>query len=420
VSSTNSGHAATLSGVVMGQGTPSQVQLWASPYPFHKGFPVRVTTTDAGGNFSFKVFPDRDSLFAVVLVGGSAKVPLAYVGVKGQTVTKVTALPLGRAKVVVVVLHPRDLRWTGEHVSWSFAEGWHGRFSAVPSTRTKRLSPYATVLYTSVTLPAGHFRWRACFTAPLYKSLENPRRPPGCHGRGYYGGGSLPVGYPNPGAVGNAERFLAGRAGRDSVAVVDSEGRESGANLDEQFPAASVVKSMLLVGYLRRLDAMGQHFVDSYSNSFLYPMINVSDNNAATTCWSIVGNGGLYDVAHAAGMRDFSVTTDWGSAMISAGDMARFFFEMDSLIPREFVGYARNLLSTIAGYESWGVPAIARPQGYQVFFKGGWRPNEGEINQVARLERHGRTFTIAVLTVGPPGMSYGIDSIQGATAALLR
>jgi hypothetical protein len=43
-----------------------------------------------------------------------------------------------------------------------------------------------------------------------------------------------------------------------------------------------VVKAMLLVAYLRRLDAMGQRRVDTYSNSFLYPMIHVSDNNAAT------------------------------------------------------------------------------------------------------------------------------------------
>ena len=97
-----------------------------------------------------------------------------------------------------------------------------------------------------------------------------------------------------------------------------------------------------------------------YSNSVLYPMINVSDNDAATTCWSIVGNAGLYAVAAAAGMTHFSVVTtaswggSWGAALITAADQAKFFFEMDSLIPREFVGYANYLLSTIAGYESWG------------------------------------------------------------------
>ena len=56
----------------------------------------------------------------------------------------------------------------------------------------------------------------------------------------------------------------------------------SGVNLNEQFITGSVVKAMLLVAYLRRLNAIGQHYIDPYSNSFLYPMINVSDNDAAT------------------------------------------------------------------------------------------------------------------------------------------
>jgi hypothetical protein len=94
---------------------------------------------------------------------------------------------------------------------------------------------------------------------------------------------------------------------------------------------------------------------------------------------------------------------------------------MDSLIPKEFVGYARNLLSTIAGFESWGIPAVARPLGYQVFFKAGWRPSPDIflVHQAARLEGHGLTFSMAVMTDGDAGMSYGIDTIQGTTAALL-
>jgi hypothetical protein len=212
------------------------------------------------------------------------------------------------------------------------------------------------------------------------------------------------------------------------LAVVDTEGRLSGYNLHRDFITGSVVKAMLLVAYLRMLDARGQRTVDSYSNSILYPMINVSDNNAATQCWSIVGNSGLYSVAGAAHMTEFSVDTnaswggEWGAALISPADQARFFFEMDSLIPHEFVGYARYLLSTIAGYESWGIPAIARPKGYNVFWKAGWRPSPDIylVHQIARLEGHHRTFSMAVMTDGDPDMGYGIDSIQGTTSALLK
>jgi len=204
--------------------------------------------------------------------------------------------------------------------------------------------------------------------------------------------------------------------------VVDTEGRLSGVHLHQTFITGSVVKAMLLVAYLRRLAALGRHTIDATSNSILYPMIHVSDNNAATQCWSIVGDSGLYAVAHAAGMTDSSISGEWGHARLSAADQARFFFEMDSLIPREFVGYARFLLSMIAAYESWGIPTVARPLGYKVFFKGGWRPSPDIylVHQIARLEGHRRTFSMAVMTDGDADMGYGIDTIQGVTAALLR
>jgi hypothetical protein len=111
------------------------------------------------------------------------------------------------------------------------------------------------------------------------------------------------------------------------------------------------------------LDARGQHTIDATSNSFLYPMIHISDNNAATRCWSIVGDSGLYAVARAAGMTDFSVSGLWGTALLSPADQAHFFFIMDSLIPKEFVGYARFLLSTIDPSQSWGVPVIVQLEG---------------------------------------------------------
>jgi hypothetical protein len=167
---------------------------------------------------------------------------------------------------------------------------------------------------------------------------------------------------------------------------------------------------------------MGQHYVDGYSNSFLYPMIHISDNNAATQCWSIVGDAGLYSVAGAAGMTDFSVSGSWGTAQLSPADQARYFFDMDSLIPREFVGYARFLLSTIDPSQSWGIPVVARPLGYQTFFKDGSEPTGlGQlVHQIDRLEGHHRKFAIAVMTDGDPTMQYGIDTIQGVAAALLR
>ena len=395
--------------------------LYERPYPYRVMRPVGRTVTAANGSFAFIVFPDRDASYSAILVGTRSRA-VVRVAVTGRTITKLKALPLGRAKVTLVVFHPRDLRWGHARVRWSFATGLHRRFVAAPSTRTLRLSPYVIVLSTTVVLPAGHFRWQACFSAPGDHALADPRRAPGCAGRGYHGVGYLPAGFPGRTAIERAEAYLAGRVGRTALAVVDSEGRLSGIHAHWRFITASVVKAMLLVAYLRRLHAIGEHTVDSHSNSFLYPMINVSDNSAATRCWSIVGDGGLYSVARAAGMSEFSITGSWADAEISPADQARFFFEMDSLIPSEFVAYARSRLSGIAAYEGWGIPAIARPLGYKVFFKGGWRSTGlGQlVHQIARLEGHRRTFSIAVMTDGNPSMAYGIDTIQGVTAALLH
>ena len=415
-----SGGQVTLSGTVSGGAPGESVQLYKSPYPFKAFSPVRTTAVSSSGTYSFTDVPDRGTRYRVVVSGTSAQAQ-GQVNVVARTVIKVKPRPLGRARVTIVVFHPSDLKWGRAKVRWWFATGRHGRFKASPATRTSKVSASAVVLWTTVALPAGHYRWRACVRLPSEGAFVNAKPVHGCHDIGYQGTGFLPAGFPSSKAVGRAARYLGSRTGRTAFAVVDTEERISGVHEHWRFISASVVKAMLLVAYLRRLHARGQHSVDGYSNSFLYPMINVSDNDAATQCWSIVGDSGLYSVAHAAHMTDFSIVGIWANAQISAADQARFFFEMDSILPKEFVGYARRLLSTIVGYESWGIPAIARPRGYQVFFKGGWRSTGlGQlVHQVGRLEGHHRTFSIAVMTDGDPSMGYGIDTIQGVTASLL-
>ena len=71
-------------------------------------------------------------------------------------------------------------------------------------------------------------------------------------------------------------------------------------------------------------------------------------------------------------------------------------------------------------YQSWGIPHVARPR-WRVLFKGGWRSTgRGQlVHQVARLERHHATFSMAVMTDGDPTMGYGISTIEGVTAKLV-
>src|SRR5947208_16099818 len=91
-------------------------------------------------------------------------------------------------------------------------------------------------------------------------------------------------------------------------------------------------------------------------------------------------------------MEDYQRSSGWWAfTQGSAADLARFFFDQDALIPPRFDGYARQLLSTIEASQSWGIPAIARPQ-FSVYSNGVWMQEEGVVIQAARLERPRHTF----------------------------
>jgi len=201
--------------------------------------------------------------------------------------------------------------------------------------------------------------------------------------------------------------------------VIDDAGKLHGLNVRSRFHSASVVKSMLLVAYLRKL-ARERRGLDDTSRSLLYPMIHSSDNGAASGVLAIVGEAALNAVARDAHMRDYVPGGGtWGFTEVSAADLARFFAGQDRMIPARFRAYARWLLAGIEVSESWGIPAVARPE-FRVYFKGGWLPEvEGLVNQAARLERSGITFSLAVLTTHDPSMEYGERSIEGVTARLL-
>jgi hypothetical protein len=239
--------------------------------------------------------------------------------------------------------------------------------------------------------------------------------------------------YPSAARVLAAERYLATRVGFTAFAVLDSHGNLSGSDIRRRFHTASIVKSMLLVAYLRMLAAQGRS-LDGASTALLYPMIHESSNQAASAVLAIVGQAALDRVAADAHMTDFEPAAGWWAfTEVSAADLARFFSVQDSLIPSRFDAYARALLSGIEPSQSWGIPAVARPE-FEVFFKGGWLPeSEGLVNQAARLEHPPNSFSLAILTVeNPPAreeppsiteakraMRYGEETIEGVTARLL-
>ena len=204
-----------------------------------------------------------------------------------------------------------------------------------------------------------------------------------------------------------------------SFAVVNTDGELRGVDGDRLYPAASVVKSMLLAAEMRRLKH-DEAPIDSETDSLLRAMITASDNSAADAIYARVGDAGLNAVATRAGMTRFTVAGHWGNAQIAAGDMALFFADLDRQFPRDRREYAEGLLGSVIESQRWGIP-VAAGDDWAVRLKGGWLPDHALVHQAAELrERNGsRALAIVVLTDEQPSFAYGVETVQGTAARLL-
>jgi hypothetical protein len=151
-----------------------------------------------------------------------------------------------------------------------------------------------------------------------------------------------------------------GRVALVSFAVVGTAGGLRCHECWRRYAAASVVKAMLLVAYLHSLSLAHRPLAPA-DRALLGSMIRVSDNDAATAVYLRVGDAGLERLARQAGMKAFAVSGYWGYAQITAADQTRLFAGLNRLVPRQFLAYARGLLSSIVSWQSWGIPEVARP-----------------------------------------------------------
>jgi len=225
---------------------------------------------------------------------------------------------------------------------------------------------------------------------------------------------------PSASAMRTAWRFARRRVGQVSLAVLDTAGRLRGRDAARRYVSASVVKAMLLVAELRRLERK-RLGVDPATADLLRAMITRSDNAAADSIYLRVRDARLFALARSARMRRFTIAGYWANAQITAADLARFFSRLRKLLPRRHRRMGLGLLASVISEQRWGLPRAA-PAGWTVYFKGGWRATDrGQlVHQAAWLNDGNRELAIAVLTDAQPSRRYGIHTVRGIANRLLQ
>jgi hypothetical protein len=219
--------------------------------------------------------------------------------------------------------------------------------------------------------------------------------------------------------VRSAVKYLHSRAGRVTFAV-RTDDHLWGYHRTEGVHSASVVKALLLVAYLddprvrhRPLTPADHRLVD--------PMIRRSDNAAANKVLAYVGARRVQATAARVGMHRFHLNPFvWGGSRIDASDQTRFFLHYDAHVVARHRATAMHLLRTIVPEQRWGI-GQARPDGWRLYFKGGWGSGTGLVDHQVALLTHGRDrVAVAVLTTGNLDHAYGQRTLRGVFARLLR
>jgi hypothetical protein len=199
-----------------------------------------------------------------------------------------------------------------------------------------------------------------------------------------------------------ALRAAADGPGTVSFAVLDSQGREVAASpTDAPVPAASTIKALILVAYLRAPKVAGRDLTQR-EEAAMARMITASSNSDASRLLKKVGWPAVRTLAKEAGIAD-GFTPDqrqWGLSTVTAHSLATFFHELPALVPVRHRVFATGLFGQIIPAQQWGM-ADAAAAGWDWHAKAGWISSQ--VNQVGTFTRGADEFTVAITIAGPPG-----------------
>jgi hypothetical protein len=224
---------------------------------------------------------------------------------------------------------------------------------------------------------------------------------------------SEPAAVFNPGLV----AALNQRSGIISAAVLDlNSGDLYQYRPGQQDITASIVKVQILATLLQQAQSEGR-FLTSAEQALAAQMIELSDNDAATSLWDEVGGApAVASFDRAVGMTATFPSDAWGLTVTTAADqiiLLQHIVATNSELSSVSRSYMLSLMESVTPSQAWGISAGTGP-GATVALKNGWLPvgSTWQVNSIGWVYGSGRDYLIAVLSTGDPSEAYGIDSIS--------
>jgi len=167
---------------------------------------------------------------------------------------------------------------------------------------------------------------------------------------------------------------------------------------------ASIVKVQFLGTLLAEAQAAGRTLTPA-EQSLAVPMIEVSDNNAATALLQDVGGpGAVAAFDQSIGMNGSNTILSWADSTTTATDQLTLldhFVRPNGVLSNTSREYGLSLMAQVIPTDIFGISAGV-PPGLLRASKTGRIPSEGVINGIGWVQGQGRDYLIAVLTQGVP------------------
>ncbi|QXJ20848.1 serine hydrolase [Actinomadura graeca] len=187
---------------------------------------------------------------------------------------------------------------------------------------------------------------------------------------------------------------------------------------------ASIVKLDIVLALLLKAQREGRRLT-AREKTLAERAITVSDNDAATALWYMIGGSdGLAAANRLLGLRATEPGPGgaWGSTTTTVTDQIRLLTALTSGHSRIRPAnrrYVRGLMADVVPEQAWGVSASADSD-FGVALKNGWLPRDAHgglwtINSVGLVRAHGRTYMIAAISERHPSMRDGITTLEHVT-----